>query len=51
MWLTMEEASWWPSGLARGSMQDALSNQELTTKWGTLSCFDVELAMEASWWN
>ena len=51
MWLTMEEASWWPSGLARGSMQDALSNQELTTKWGTLSCFDVELAMEASWWD
>ena len=51
MWLTMEEASWWPSGLARGSMQDALSNQELTTKWGTLSCFDVKLAMKASWWN
>ena len=49
MWLGMEEASWWPRGLARGSMEDALSNQELTTKWGKLSCFDVRETMEPSW--
>ena len=47
----MEEASWWPRGLARGSIQDALSNQEIITKWGTLDCFDVTKTLEASWWN
>ncbi|MBD38558.1 MAG: hypothetical protein CMB10_06070 [Euryarchaeota archaeon] len=47
----MEEASWWPRGLALGSIDDALSNQELTTKWGKLSCFDVRETMEPSWWN
>ena len=47
----MEEASWWPSGLARGSIDDALSEQEISTKWGKLSCFDAEGTMEASWWK
>lgn len=47
----MEEASWWPRGLARGSIDDALSNQEITTKWGKLSCFDVMKTLDASWWN
>ena len=47
----MEEVSWWPRGLALGSIDDALSNQELTTKWGKLSCFDVRETMEPSWWN
>ena len=51
MWLGMEEASWWPRGLARGSIEDALSNQEIITKWGTLDCFDVTKTLEASWWN
>lgn len=51
MWLGMEEASWWPRGLARGSIGDALSNQELITKWGTLDCFDVAKTLDASWWN
>ena len=51
MWLGMEEASWWPRGLARGSIEDALSNQEIITKWGTLDCFDVAKTLEASWWN
>ena len=47
----MEEASWWPRGLAIGSIDDALSNQEITTKWGKLSCFDVRETREPSWWN
>ncbi len=47
----MEEASWWPRGLARGSIDDAISNQEITTKWGKLSCFDVRETREPSWWN
>ena len=47
----MEEASWWPRGLARGSIDDALSNEEVMTKWGTLDCFDVTKTLEASWWN
>ena len=51
MWLGMEEASWWPRGLARGSIEDALSNQEIITKWGALDCFDVTKTLEASWWN
>ena len=51
MWVVMEEASWWPSGLARGSIDDALSEQEISTKWGKLSCFDAEGTMEASWWK
>ena len=51
MWLGMEEASWWPRGLARGSIEDALSNQEIITKWGTLDCFDVTKTLETSWWN
>ena len=51
MWLGMEEASWWPRGLARGSIEDALSNQEIITKWGTLDCFDVTKTLEPSWWN
>ena len=49
MWLGMEEASWWPRGLARGSIADALSNQELITKWGALDCFDVTETLDASW--
>ena len=51
MWLGMEEASWGPRGLARGSIGDALSNQELIAKWGTLDCFDVTKTLDASWWN
>lgn len=47
----MEEASWWPRGLAIGSIDDAISNQEITTKWGKLSCFDVRETREPSWWN
>lgn len=47
----MEEASWWPRGLALGSIEDALSSHEITTKWGKLSCFDAQETMKPSWWK
>lgn len=47
----MEEASWWPRGLALGSIEDALSSHEITTKWGKLSCFDAQETMIPSWWK
>lgn len=47
----MEEASWWPRGLALGSIEDALSSHEIMTKWGKLSCFDAQETMKPSWWK
>jgi len=47
----MEEASWWPRGLALGSIEDALSSHEIMTKWGKLSCFDAQETMIPSWWK
>lgn len=47
----MEEASWWPRGLALGSIEDALSSHEITSKWGKLSCFDAQETMKPSWWK
>ncbi len=47
----MADESWWPHGVAISSIKEALDSGELRTKWGTVSCWDVNKCCLPEWWN
>ena len=47
----MADESWWPHGVAISSIKEALDSGELRTKWGTVSCWDVNKCCSPEWWN
>ena len=47
----MEGESWWPQGIAISSLEESLDSGKLTTKWGPVSCWDVRICLETTWWK
>ena len=46
----MEGELWWPQGIALPSMNEAIEAGHLETKWGAVSCWDVQECLESEWW-
>ena len=46
----MEGESWWPQGVALSSIDEALESGEVSTKWGTVACWDVQECFKPDWW-
>ena len=46
----MEGESWWPQGVALSSIDEALESGEVSTKWGTVACWDVQECFKPEWW-
>ena len=46
----MEGESWWPQGVALSSIDEALESGEVSTKWGTVACWDVHECFKPEWW-
>ena len=46
----MEDEMWWPRGIALSSMDVAIEAGQLETKWGTVSCWDVQACLQSEWW-
>lgn len=47
----MEDEPWWPQGIAISSVEAALQSGKLETRWGTVSCWDVEKSQDVAWWK
>ncbi|MGB1798484.1 MAG: hypothetical protein ACPHM4_04310 [Candidatus Poseidoniaceae archaeon] len=47
----MEGESWWPQGVALSSIDEALESGEVSTKWGTVACWDVQDCLKSEWWT
>ena len=47
----MEGESWWPQGIALSSIDEALESGQVKTKWGVVSCWDVNQCRYPEWWN
>lgn len=47
----MEGESWWPQGIALSSIDEALELGQVKTKWGVVSCWDVDQCRSQEWWN
>ena len=47
----MEGEYWWPEGIAISSMDEAIEAGQLETKWGTVSCWDVQESLQSEWWS
>ena len=46
----MEDEPWWPRGIAISSMDEAIEVGQLETKWGAVSCWDVQACLQSEWW-
>ena len=46
----MEDGLWWPQGIAITSVEEAIEAGQLETKWGTVSCWDVQECLQSEWW-
>ena len=47
----MEEEQWWPQGIAISPFDEARETGQLDTKWGAVSCWDVQACLQSDWWN
>jgi len=47
----MEGELWWPQGIALPSMNEAIEAGHLETKWGAVSCWDVQECLQSEWWT
>ena len=47
----MEDELWWPQGIALSSMAEAIEAGQLETKWGAVSCWDVQESFQSDWWT
>jgi len=47
----MEGELWWPQGIALPSMNEAIEVGHLETKWGAVSCWDVQECLQSEWWT
>ncbi|CAI8333433.1 MAG: Uncharacterised protein [Candidatus Poseidoniaceae archaeon] len=47
----MEEQQWWPQGIAISPSDEARETGQLDTKWGAVSCWDVQACLQSDWWN
>ena len=47
----MEGEPWWPQGVAITSLEDAFKAGQVNTKWGAVSCWDVQKCLTPEWWN
>tara|TARA_B100000767_G_scaffold196200_1_gene183208 strand:+ start:3898 stop:5082 length:1185 start_codon:yes stop_codon:yes gene_type:complete len=49
--MSMEDPTWWPSGIAQQSMEEALADGELRTSFGRVQLWNPSDALEAAWWH